>query len=217
MTSPMSSNFALSLMEFDDLYADAKRFEERLGLPVGFYERLLQEDDWSFVIKLNALFEGACTHALVARLRAPVIEEQLARLQLADSSTGKVKLLTVLGSISPEQATFMRRFAELRNTLVHNVARIVFDYVQYLASLNSNQRDQFVKVFGCCWKKDLHLGGKQVSRTNFVLENPKLSVWFASIEILACLHLEFELADIKFKTTVLEEYRKIASEWSDEA
>jgi hypothetical protein len=39
------------------IFNDVKAFERRLGLPVGFYERLLQEDDWSFVIKLNALFE----------------------------------------------------------------------------------------------------------------------------------------------------------------
>ncbi len=204
-------------MNLDEMLADAKRFEDRLGLRPGFYESLREEDDWSFVIKLNALFEGACTHALVARLRAPEIEEQLARLELADTSTGKVKLLSVLGCISAEQSTFLRKFAELRNALVHNVSRVAFDYAQYLGSLDSNQRDQFVKVFGSGWREELELGGKRVPRAKFVLENPKLSVWFASIEILGTLYLEFELSEVRFKTTVLEEYRKIAQEWSNEA
>ena len=54
-----------------DLFKDITQLERRLGLPEGFYERLVREDDWSFVIKLNALFEAACTHALANRLHAP--------------------------------------------------------------------------------------------------------------------------------------------------
>lgn len=200
-----------------DVFADVKQFEKRLGLPAGFYVKLLEEDDWSFVIKLNALFEGACTHALVARLRAPEIEEQIARLELADSATGKVKLLSTLGCISTEQSAFLRKLAELRNNLVHNVSRVAFSYEQHLAPMDSNQKDQFVKVFGSCWKEQVELAERVVPRKQFVLENPKLSVWFASVEILACLYLEFELAELRFQSAVIEGYRKLAAGESTEA
>lgn len=47
------------------IFRDLASLEHRLGIPKGFYARQLKEDDWSFVIKLNALFEAACAHALV--------------------------------------------------------------------------------------------------------------------------------------------------------
>jgi hypothetical protein len=39
--------------------------ESKLGLDQGFFGNLQSEDDWSFVIKLHALFEAACTHLLL--------------------------------------------------------------------------------------------------------------------------------------------------------
>lgn len=39
--------------------------ESKIGVKSGFFASLLEEDDWSFVIKLHALFEAACTHLLL--------------------------------------------------------------------------------------------------------------------------------------------------------
>jgi hypothetical protein len=64
--------------------AEAKKCT-RLGVPPGFYDRLLHEDDWSFVIKLNALVEAACTDALAASLHAPELATCLATLDLGHS------------------------------------------------------------------------------------------------------------------------------------
>ena len=40
-------------------------FEKKLGVPSGFVKKLLDEDDWSFIIKLHALFEASCAHLLI--------------------------------------------------------------------------------------------------------------------------------------------------------
>lgn len=42
--------------------------EGAFGLPKGFIQGLLKEDDWSFVIKLHALIEASVAHMLTARL-----------------------------------------------------------------------------------------------------------------------------------------------------
>ena len=60
------------------IFEDVGKFEQKLGLPKDFYRRLLGEDDWSFVIKLNALFEGAATHVLSTRLHAPKLVDAFA-------------------------------------------------------------------------------------------------------------------------------------------
>ena len=74
--------------------------EKRLGVPDNFYSELLHDDDWSFVIKLNALFEAACTHVLAARFKTPELEDSLAQLDLLHPKYGKVSLLCKLGALT---------------------------------------------------------------------------------------------------------------------
>ena len=45
--------------------AGIAELEQRIGVAPGFFDGLVQEDDWSFVIKLHALLEAACTHFLL--------------------------------------------------------------------------------------------------------------------------------------------------------
>jgi len=190
------------------IFRDIGSFEDRLGLPRGFYGRLLKEDDWSFVIKLNALFEGACAHALVARLNAPDLVEQFARLPFADRDTGKVKFLSTLGCISEDQSTFLRKLGELRNLVVHNVSKVGFTFDGYVAELDSNQRRQVAKVFGRGWSDPVSVSSKKVPLAKFAAENTKLVLWLSAAELLACLYLEFEIAEIRLRTAALDEYRK---------
>jgi hypothetical protein len=154
---------------------------------------------------------------LVARLNAPEIEDQLANLELADSTRGKVKFLTAMDCITSQQSTFLRKLAELRNGLVHNVSRVGFTFDAHVAGLDSNQREQFVAVFGRNWNDVVDLGDIQIPRPKFVLENAKLSLWFSAADLLACLYLEFEIAEFKLQTTILRGYQKLAAGMSPEA
>lgn len=198
-------------MDDHPIFRDVRAFEKKLGLPSGFYVKLLDEDDWSFVIKLNALFEGACTHALVARLSAPEIEGSISQLEFADTARGKIKLLTSLACITSEQAAVLRALAELRNSLVHNVSKITFSFDEYLKTLDTNQRKKAVSTFGYGWMDHIELEGKNIPKAKFVLENAKLCLWMASAELLACLYLEFERAELKLQKAALSEYQKIAA------
>lgn len=116
------------------LFSDIESLEALLGLPSGFYDQLLREDDWSFVIKLNALFEGVCTEVLSSRLGAPEIINALAHLDFGNTKCGKITMLRGLDAITSEQATILRTLAELRNDLVHNISRVHFSLDAYLAS-----------------------------------------------------------------------------------
>ncbi len=60
----------------DDLVVDLER---RIGLPEGFFAHLLDENDWSFIIKLHALFEAACTHMLLFHFQEPELEGLITR------------------------------------------------------------------------------------------------------------------------------------------
>ena len=190
------------------IFRDIASFERCLALPEGFYGRLLKEDDWSFVIKLNALFEAACAHALVTRLTAPELIDQFARLELADRDRGKVKFLSSLGCINDEQAKFLRRLAELRNSLAHNVSQVSFTFDFYVSGMDSNQKKQHAKVFGHGCNDPIPVDGKRIPLVKFAAGNTKLVIWLTAAEVLACLYLEYDIAEIRLKAAAIEAYRR---------
>ncbi|GAB2615388.1 hypothetical protein ACFONC_07395 [Luteimonas soli] len=185
------------------VFEDVKAQEEKLGLPDGFYMALYKEDDWSFVIKLNALVEAACTHSLVARLHAQELSGALAALDLGNSKFGKVALLRSLGSLTSEQASVLKLLYELRNSLAHNITQVSFSFAPYLDALDKNQRASFVKYAGHGVDEIVSHTGKAISRSDFVLENPKFALWMTVAEIIACLYLDHEIAEARLQRLAL--------------
>ena len=186
-----------------DIFTDIKSLETKLGLPVDFYHTLVDEDDWSFVIKLNALIEAACTHALAARLHAPELIGSLASLDLGNTKYGKVSLLRTLGAITSEQASILQVLYELRNLLAHNITQVSFSFPLYLGSLQKQKRANFIKRAGHGIKDVVAWKGKSISRNDFVLQNPKLALWMTVAEIIACLYLEFGIAQARLQRIAL--------------
>lgn len=196
----------------NDLFSNVTQLMNRLGLPAGFYDRLLREDDWSFVIKLNALFEGTCTHVLAIRLNTPELVESLAHLDLAHTKVGKIALLRTLNVITIEQFSILRSLAELRNTLVHNITNVNFSFKEYVAELDANQLKSLIKNYGHGLEDSLEVGTKVVSRSEFVKANPKIALWLTAAEVLACLHLEFEMSHLRIKQLAVAEYQALVQQ-----
>jgi hypothetical protein len=175
-----------------DPFADITQLESQLGLPKGFYD-----NDWSFVIKLNALFEAAATHILVVRLQVPELEGALANLDFAHGKYGKVVLLRKLDAINKDQATLLRMLAELRNSLVHDISSISFSFSDYVGSRDEHQRENLIAAFGRGIVDPVPIAEKNIPRREFVISNPKIALWLTSAEVLACLYLEREMSDLR--------------------
>lgn len=171
-------------------------FERRLELPRGFYTRLFDEDDWSFVIKVSALLEAATTHVLVCRLGRPELDDDLTYVDYANPRCGRLKLLKSLGAISSEHYATMRKLAEIRNRIVHRVADVSFTFEKYVGSKSSKVHKDLEKHFGRHLIDPLALETSSLSLSDFVFQQPKLTIWCAVMEILACLNLEFEMEKI---------------------
>jgi hypothetical protein len=194
------------------LLSDVSAFEQKLGLPENFYTDLLKNDDWSFVVKLNALVEAACTHALSMRLHAPELEEALAHLDLANSKFGKATLLRGLNSITSEQAHIIRQLAELRNKLVHNVRNVTFSLPTYVNGLDKQQFSSFTKAFGHGLSDMVTFEGPGIPRDKFVKQAPRFSIWLTVSEVIACLYLELEVAKIRLQRLALAEMRDLTGQ-----
>jgi hypothetical protein len=197
--------------EGDPADAEVRALERRLGLPEGFWAGLADEDDWSCVVKLNALIEAACTHALVARLRCPAIAGQLAHLELAGSKCGKTAFLSALDCITKQQTTFIRKLAELRNDLVHNVANAAFEFSTYLEAMENGKRREFVKALGYVFGDPVVniKTGKETQLLEFFTKHSKFVVLVGARDVLACLHLEYAIADTRSMGEELRAQEKV--------
>lgn len=192
-----------------DMFKDIEEFESRLNLPSGFYSKLLEEDDWSFVIKISALFEAACTHILAVRLRAPEIETALAHLEQGNTRYGKIVLLKKLNAITSEQSSILSALAKLRNELAHNIANVGFTFTSYTKDMNKDNKNNFVKLFGHGLTDEIEIKNKQIPKRDFVLSSAKLAIWMTAAEVLACLYLEIESAKFSFNSEAIACYKNL--------
>lgn len=177
-----------------EIYDSVEAFEEKLSLPKGFYEDLVKEDDWSFIIKISALFEAACAHALAVRLNAKELEGNFAHLEQANPKYGKIALLKNLGVLFPDQAKFLERLAALRNQVVHNVSNVGVTFKDLIEEMDNNQKKAFIGWVGHGVVEESEIKGKKITRAQFVLGAPKIALSITAAEVLACIYLEVEHA-----------------------
>lgn len=106
----------------------ANEVEESLGLPKAFLFQISREDDWSFVLKANAVIEGALEQAVQKacfsvkagwRARDEVKFETFVRNLSLVGRTSKVALAQAYGVLVEEDAKFVTTLAEVRNRYAH--------------------------------------------------------------------------------------------------
>lgn len=162
----------------------AYRFEGELGLPEGFLRALAKENDWSFVIKLHALYEAALSNVVVHRLGHDALDGPMAAMEMKV----KIDFATALGLIGSREKTFITFLSRLRNRCAHNVRdAATFSLRSAVDAMDKNQKANFVNaVFGA--DEDAAKGEhKQV-----VLQYPKIFLWHVGIAILALLSVTKE-------------------------
>jgi len=162
-------------------------FEKRVGLPTGFVYSLAQEDDWTFVIKIHALYETALTHILAMTFGNEKLEDALAEISMAH----KLKLASACSLFDKEDRGMLHALSNLRNKLVHSVDQVAFSFFTYLS--DQNRKKQFLESFAQIWPDPIILPGDgKVEREAFVIENPRITVWLWCQRILANVYFEHE-------------------------
>ncbi|MCG7585650.1 hypothetical protein [Photobacterium sp. OFAV2-7] len=179
--------------------AEINKLEHQLSLPVGFFEALLTEDDWSFVIKLHALIEGAISHLLITHIDEPNLATTIAHLELSNTRTGKMAFVKSMTLLEKDSRRFITSLSELRNQLVHNISNISFSFKGLLSNYTEKEKDAFIKRFAIVQPP---LNDKL--RREMILHDPKKTIWFSAMTILLSVHY-------RNKTFALERYVKAHS------
>jgi len=148
---------------------------KQLELPEGFLTSLLlEESDWAFIVKAQAILETAVTSLLVAHLGKPELEDVIAEdLEMSQ----RIKMLAALNLCSPEQREMMRRLAKLRNRLAHTAKGTLFSLPEYLK--DKAARVNFWTAFGIGWAATPAAKMKAIEDglPEFVPLAPRLAIW----------------------------------------
>ena len=185
-----------------------------LGLRDDFISELIEEDDWSFVIKLHALFEAACTHLLLYHFKEPNLAQILNRLPLSDGQIGKIYFLNKLELIGKDTLKYIVSLSELRNKLVHDIETIQFSFNNLIKGFDKQQMERFAISFSPTdsilrklsnnpkLQKDTSLMtlSQRSSLENCILrakKNPKVYVYGGAIQVLATIVDMYSYSDYK--------------------
>ena len=143
--------------------------ELRLGLPPLFYWQLREiKDDWAFILKLHALFEGALTKLLFEKLAIRKIKHE--RLTPYDSFFSRVELAERLKLVLPEYKKYLLALNHLRNQITHNIRFINLQLSKYYDSVPESDFRRAARELGIGYENisvERSRGDKNIIRCHY--------------------------------------------------
>jgi hypothetical protein len=177
------------MTEAANLQEAAEQIEKELGLPKGFFSGLMNEDDWSFVVKLESLLESACTYLLVKATNQPALEDVFSRIEIANKYTGKIAFIKALNLLEERDRAFVHALAALRNTLVHNVRNVAsFSFSSYIDSLDNQQFANLQKALLGNEQTQKHEEPRKDKR-KLLKDTAKFLFWFGALGCLGNIYI----------------------------
>jgi hypothetical protein len=178
----------------DTVDGSVRRIESELGLREGFLEGLKREDDWSFVIKIHALIEAAISYLLCKALGSDQLSDVLAHLDLSDKRAGKMVFVKALGLLDDADRRFISSLSELRNKLVHDVRKALFDLQAFVSAQSPDQFKNFVSSFNSFSPgRDVVFRGKRVAPSEVFRHDAKTALWWSAMVTLAIVYQKSEI------------------------
>jgi len=168
--------------------------------------KLLEESDWSIVIKSHALIESVVTELLISHTNEEMLRATIKRLPLSDSSIGKLKVAKDLGLMDSCQRTFIRKLSELRNDLVHNIENVSFSFKNFVDALDASQKKSWLKAIA--WQEENTDTSQAI--TELFESMPKISFWLSINSLVSVIQID--IAEIKGTHKINAEAAAFANE-----
>ncbi|TPD73750.1 hypothetical protein [Flavobacterium microcysteis] len=136
-----------------------------------FLTKLLQDDDWSFVIKSHSLIESLVTELIVNKIDTD-LKKVVERMPL-HGEISKISIAKTYNLIPSEQIKFLIKLSEIRNNIVHKYENINFTFETYLSTLDKNQIKNWKEML--LWE-GMETPVKEILKTK-IDKSPKEAVW----------------------------------------
>tara|TARA_B100001971_G_scaffold84647_1_gene78099 strand:+ start:210659 stop:211258 length:600 start_codon:yes stop_codon:yes gene_type:complete len=165
-----------------------KKAEQELNLPSGAVLDFPNEDDWSFIIKITALIERTINYLVTSDLN----DDHVSELIIGQKLRQKLNLAKNRKIIDPKTFEIFKYVSELRNKAAHNFLFTFEEIFKDSDSLNA-YKGKFMDV----WNNPVQVGDKKVQAKQFIVENPRITIFMDVIGRLSISNLEVETLAIK--------------------
>jgi len=154
-----------------------QKLEVDLGITPGFFQALLDEGDWSFLIKTHALLEAAVSHLISTAVGKPELTTILDKLNLNDDNRGKTGFLKALNLLPPEHIRFIKAMCKMRNLAAHDVDYVSATLPDLLATIPQGERPHLLpyETNDATWQRLLQ-------------EKTKPVLWLHTMDVLAMVY-----------------------------
>jgi hypothetical protein len=169
-------------------FALLQMIEEQYGLPRDFIPSLLEETDWSFLVKLHALLEAVVSDSL-SQAVDPRLERNFRRLSVSGPA-GKVQFAESLGLIESSHAQFLGRLSALRNSAVHDIRRISLNLKAFFDDMRESERRQLTDSIVALFDPSIAEKWRQDATRDL-----KSAIWVAAMLTIACVKSNARIAE----------------------
>jgi hypothetical protein len=187
--------------------------ESDLGVDAGFLhcllDRLLYDDDWSFIVKLHALMDACITLVLTMALTNEDIRGVVSRLPLNDQRRAFIKTLKLLPS---EHLSFIRQLTSMRNDFAHDIRHIDLKIDKYVANMPRYKRKDLLRSVAALLNEEAIHATCQLPGVDFVRQHPKLAIYIGAMDLIAHVYMRSQdlkqqnarraVADLAFKNVL---------------
>ena len=165
----------------------------------------MEENDWSFIIKLHSLIEAAATQLLVVTLGKPELEDIISLLELSGQRTGKLAFFKSMNTLDSSSRRFIQSLSEIRNSFVHDVSNVDVTLEEYFFNLVEEKQKGFNTAFKWGYKEieqvpiekgentfDAYEVFKLISLSLMRITLYKKAIFYGSIVVLHQMHSKIE-------------------------
>ncbi len=121
-------------------------FKSKFGHSFSAFTTVLTDDDWGFVIKLNAFIEDSLNRLLIGHFKDERLTGIISTLPIGlRKSVGKLRFAFDLELLTKEDVHFIEFIAAMRNDFAHKVDYLNFNLGKYFEELNVDKLKLYKK------------------------------------------------------------------------
>ncbi len=167
--------------------------------------KIVNQDDWSFVIKIHAFIEALVTDLIISQVSDERLRSTIERLPLSDEQAGKLKIAKDMDLLSASDRKFIKILSRLRNDLAHKIENVEFSFEAYIFEMDNNQKKSWSSTISWYAKEDTREYYSQLA-----LKNPKFVILLGVILMSGLSRLEAK------KSTFLKKLNLMAAKTTSE-
>ncbi|WP_040508528.1 hypothetical protein [Leptospira wolffii] len=170
------------------------------------FNKIIKDDDWSFIIKSQAVLESSVLNLLIAKSGDQKFEKYFNRLSL----NAKVELLKDLDLCSNSIKRYIQSISQLRNRLAHDPEEISFSFKKLIKNMSPSDKKNFINSFNINNENPLSEEFKKL-----ILSKTKSAIYLNTITIIVLFSFERErlILEREMMSMQIDESEKLLKKW----